>query len=101
MDDETFLKELSKIFSEIQEILKPKWRSSTDPEGSANKVFSSSNLESAKQYFPKFEGSDQKLWIRKCDRAFLLHPVPQDHKVLVASSQFETESQGMVSTYLC
>ncbi|KAK3200598.1 hypothetical protein Dsin_024013 [Dipteronia sinensis] len=54
----------------MQEILKPKWRSSTDPEGSDNKVFSSSNQE-----------------------PFLLHPVPQDQKVLVASSQFEKKAE--------
>ncbi|KAK3198687.1 hypothetical protein Dsin_022102 [Dipteronia sinensis] len=68
-------------------------KTSSDPKGSANKVFSSSNLESAKQNFPEFDGSDPKLWIRKCDRAFLLHPVPQDQKVLVASSQFEKEAE--------
>ncbi|TXG61380.1 hypothetical protein EZV62_012743 [Acer yangbiense] len=61
--------------------------------GLANKVFSSSNLESTKQNFPKFDGSDPKLWIQKCDRAFLLHPVPQDQKVLVASSQFEKKAE--------
>ncbi|KAK2659840.1 hypothetical protein Ddye_006373, partial [Dipteronia dyeriana] len=71
------------------EILKPKWRSNTDPKGTANKVFSSSNLKSPKQNFPKFDGSDPKLWIQKCDKAFLLHSVPRDQKVLMASSQFE------------
>ncbi|KAK3224477.1 hypothetical protein Dsin_011502 [Dipteronia sinensis] len=67
--------------------------SSTVQYSSANKVFSSSNHESAKQNFPKFDGSDPKLWIRKWDRAFLLHPVPEDQKVLVASSQFEKKAK--------
>ncbi|KAK4847589.1 hypothetical protein QYF36_003625 [Acer negundo] len=36
-ETEEFMKELDKIFSKIHEILKPNWRSSLNPKGSANK----------------------------------------------------------------
>ncbi|KAK3221636.1 hypothetical protein Dsin_008661 [Dipteronia sinensis] len=96
MDDGAFIREVNKIFSEINEKIltfRARW-SRPDPKGSTNKVISSSNLvESAIQNFPKFDRSDPKLWIRKCDRAFLLHLIPQDQKVLLASSQFEKKTE--------
>ena len=51
----------------------------------STKVNPETHLRPPKLSFPKFDGNDPKTWLRKCDRFFLIHPVPPDQKVPVAS----------------
>ncbi|KAK3225326.1 hypothetical protein Dsin_005188 [Dipteronia sinensis] len=57
-----------------------------------DKVITESQLRPPKLSFPKFDGTDPKIWIGKCDRFFIMHPVPPDQKVIIASIHFEKKA---------
>ncbi|KAL5768664.1 hypothetical protein ACOSQ2_015447 [Xanthoceras sorbifolium] len=61
--------------------------------GSSSQVISDSLMKPLELSFPKFDGTDPNTWFRKCNRYFLIHPVPPDQKVLVASSHFEKQAE--------
>ncbi|KAL5759714.1 hypothetical protein ACOSQ2_018552 [Xanthoceras sorbifolium] len=68
-------------------------------QGSSSQVFTDSLLKAPKLSFPKFDGTDPKTWLRKCDRYFLIHPVPPDQKVLIASIHFEKKAEVWFRSY--
>ncbi|KAL5861508.1 hypothetical protein ACOSQ4_002804 [Xanthoceras sorbifolium] len=71
----------------------------TNNQGSSSQVFSDSLVKIPKLIFPKFDGTDPKTWLRKCDRYFLIHPVPPDQKVLIASIHFEKKAEVWFQSY--
>ncbi|KAL5850318.1 hypothetical protein ACOSQ4_008331 [Xanthoceras sorbifolium] len=71
----------------------------TNNQGSSSQVFSDSLVKIPKLTFPKFDGTDPKTWLRKCDRYFLIHPVPPDQKVLIASIHFEKKAEVWFQSY--
>ncbi|KAL5777026.1 hypothetical protein ACOSP7_009952 [Xanthoceras sorbifolium] len=67
--------------------------------GSSSQVISDSLMKSHKLSFPKFDGTDPKTWLRKCDRYFVIHPVPPDQKVLIASIHFKKKAEVWFQSY--
>ncbi|KAL5767431.1 hypothetical protein ACOSQ2_014214 [Xanthoceras sorbifolium] len=71
----------------------------TNSQGTSSQVFTDSLMKAPKLSFPKFDGTDPKTWLRKCDRYFLIHPVPPDQKVLIASIHFEKKAEIWFQSY--
>uniref|UniRef100_A0A803NE83 Uncharacterized protein n=1 Tax=Chenopodium quinoa TaxID=63459 RepID=A0A803NE83_CHEQI len=49
---------------------------------------------------PKFDGSNPRLWIKKCCKYFTLCKIPDDQKVILASLNMIDKAANWVSTYL-
>ncbi|KAL5794304.1 hypothetical protein ACOSP7_002898 [Xanthoceras sorbifolium] len=71
----------------------------TNSQGTSSQVFTDSLMKAPKLSFPKFDGTDPKTWLRKCDRYFLIHPVPPDQKVLITSIHFEKKAEIWFQSY--
>ncbi|KAL2930706.1 Transcription factor bHLH25 [Bienertia sinuspersici] len=54
----------------------------------------------AKIEFPQFDGSNPRIWIKKCNRYFLLCKIPEDRKVDLASLHMIGKAESWVSSYL-
>ncbi|TXG71290.1 hypothetical protein EZV62_006225 [Acer yangbiense] len=65
----------------------------------ATKVFTDNQFKPPKLNFPKFDGTDPKAWIRKCERFFLIYPVEPEKKVIVASIHFEKKAETWFQTF--
>uniref|UniRef100_A0A803MRK9 Retrotransposon gag domain-containing protein n=1 Tax=Chenopodium quinoa TaxID=63459 RepID=A0A803MRK9_CHEQI len=50
--------------------------------------------------FPKFDGSNARLWIKKCCKYFSLCKIPDDQKVDLASLYMLDKAENWVSSYL-
>uniref|UniRef100_A0A803KVR8 Uncharacterized protein n=1 Tax=Chenopodium quinoa TaxID=63459 RepID=A0A803KVR8_CHEQI len=49
---------------------------------------------------PKFDGSNPRLWIKKCCKYFTLCKIPDDQKVMLASLNMIDKAANWVSSYL-
>jgi hypothetical protein len=66
---------------------------------SCSKVNTDTTLRPPKLIFPEFDGEDPKVWIRKSERFFLVHPVASDQKVIVASIHFKKKKPKLGSNH--
>lgn len=53
-----------------------------------------------KLYFPKFDGTNCRIWIRKCSKYFSLCRIADDQKVDLASLNMVDKAEKWVSSYL-
>lgn len=80
-----------------------------EPETTPRTVIGRQNLESGnpnslkfvpKLEFPKFDGTNPKMWMKKCARYFELCKVPADQKVDLASLYMVDKVENWISSYL-
>lgn len=50
-------------------------------------------FKSIKFEFPKFDGGNPRSWIRKCNKLFSHHSVPNNHKLYLATMNLEGEAE--------
>uniref|UniRef100_A0A803LN84 Retrotransposon gag domain-containing protein n=1 Tax=Chenopodium quinoa TaxID=63459 RepID=A0A803LN84_CHEQI len=50
--------------------------------------------------FPKFDGTNPRLWIKKCCKYFTMCKIPDDYKVDLASLNMVDKAENWVSSYL-
>lgn len=50
--------------------------------------------------FPKFDGSNSRIWIKKCNKYFDLCKIPNDQKVDLASLYMVDKAENWIASYL-
>lgn len=100
--DET-LRQLMNVVARIEGQL------SKEPEAASRTTTSHQNLDTGnsnslkfvpKLEFPKFDGMNPRIWIKKCARYFELCKIPVDQKVNLASLYMVEKAESWVSSYL-
>lgn len=83
-----------------------------DSNGSSSKVNSSEAKDSSignihktlnfnpKVEFPKFDGNNPRVWIKKCCKYFSMYKIPEEQKVDLASLNMVDKAEVWVSSYL-
>ncbi|XP_021846729.2 uncharacterized protein [Spinacia oleracea] len=71
-------------------------RHQTTREGNSAKTFG----YNPKLSFPKFDGTNSRVWIKKCSRYFSLCNVSDEHKVDLASLNMVDKAEKWVTSYL-
>uniref|UniRef100_A0A803MQL7 Retrotransposon gag domain-containing protein n=1 Tax=Chenopodium quinoa TaxID=63459 RepID=A0A803MQL7_CHEQI len=67
----------------------------TDDRGNMPKLSYNPKLD-----FPKFDGNNPQLWIKKCCKYFTLCKIPEEQKVDLASLNMTGKAEGWITSYL-